>query len=53
MTRPAVIPGGKVGQEVIHSGIAVMEAAAETDPSPELNFTEFPWDYRCYLVTAG
>jgi len=47
--RVAVIPGDGIGPEVVVAGMRVLEAAAEVDPSVELDFTEFPWSCEYYL----
>ncbi len=49
MVRVAVIGGDGIGPEVAGAGIRVMRAAAEGDPSLDLNFTEFPWGCEYYL----
>lgn len=49
MIRIAVIGGDGIGPEVVGAGKRVLEAAAETDPSVELDFTEFPWSCEYYL----
>ncbi len=49
MVRVAVIGGDGIGPEVTGAGIRVMRAAAEGDPSLDLNFTEFPWGCEYYL----
>jgi tartrate dehydrogenase/decarboxylase / D-malate dehydrogenase len=45
----AVIGGDGIGPEVVRSGMRVMEAAAEADPSLDLSFTEFPWGCEYFL----
>jgi tartrate dehydrogenase/decarboxylase/D-malate dehydrogenase len=47
--RVAVIAGDGIGVEVVGAGMHVLETAAETDPSLELAFTEFPWGCEYYL----
>ena len=49
MVRVAVIGGDGIGPEVVRAGMRVMEAAAGSDPSLELSFTEFPWSCEYYL----
>jgi tartrate dehydrogenase/decarboxylase / D-malate dehydrogenase len=49
MVNVAVIGGDGIGPEVVRSGIRVMEAAATSDPSLDLAFTEFPWGCEYYL----
>ena len=49
MVRVAVIAGDGIGPEVVGAGIRVLEAAAETDYSVELDFSEFPWGCEYYL----
>jgi len=49
VVRVAVIGGDGIGPEVAGAGIRVMRAAAEGDPSLDLNFTEFPWGCEYYL----
>jgi tartrate dehydrogenase/decarboxylase/D-malate dehydrogenase len=49
MVNVAVIGGDGIGPEVVRSGIRVMEAAAASDPSLDLAFTEFPWGCEYYL----
>jgi len=49
VVRVAVIGGDGIGPEVTGAGIRVMRAAAEGDPSLDLNFTEFPWGCEYYL----
>jgi tartrate dehydrogenase/decarboxylase/D-malate dehydrogenase len=44
-----VIGGDGIGPEVVRAGMQVLEAAAQDDPSLELNFTEFPWGCEYYL----
>ena len=48
----AVIPGDGIGPEVIHEGIKVLKAAAETVPGLELDFIEFPYGAEHYLRTG-
>jgi tartrate dehydrogenase/decarboxylase / D-malate dehydrogenase len=47
--RVAVIGGDGIGPEVVSAGMHVLETAAKTDPSLELDFTEFPWGCEYYL----
>ncbi len=47
----AVIPGDGIGPEVIREGVKVLSAVAETMPSLELKFTEFPYGAEHYLKT--
>jgi tartrate dehydrogenase/decarboxylase / D-malate dehydrogenase len=49
MVSVAVIGGDGIGPEVVGAGMRVLEAAAESDPSLELSFTEFPWGCEYYL----
>jgi tartrate dehydrogenase/decarboxylase / D-malate dehydrogenase len=49
MVSVAVIGGDGIGPEVVRSGMRVMEAAAEADPSLDLSFTEFPWGCEYFL----
>src|SRR5215208_624250 len=49
MVEVAVIGGDGIGPEVVGAGIRVLEAAAEDDPSLDLEFTEFPWGCEYYL----
>jgi tartrate dehydrogenase/decarboxylase/D-malate dehydrogenase len=49
MVNVAVIGGDGIGPEVVRSGIRVMEAAAASDPTLDLAFTEFPWGCEYYL----
>jgi tartrate dehydrogenase/decarboxylase/D-malate dehydrogenase len=49
MVNVAVIGGDGIGPEVVRSGIRVMEAAATSDPSLDLAFTEFSWGCEYYL----
>jgi tartrate dehydrogenase/decarboxylase / D-malate dehydrogenase len=49
MVRVAVIAGDGIGPEVVGAGMRVLVAASETDPSLELDFTEFPWGCEYYL----
>ena len=49
MVNVAVIGGDGIGPEVVGAAIRVMEAAAASDPSLELSFTEFPWGCEYYL----
>lgn len=49
MVNVAVIGGDGIGPEVVGAGMRVMEAAAGTDPSLDLRFTEFPWGCEYYL----
>jgi tartrate dehydrogenase/decarboxylase/D-malate dehydrogenase len=49
MVNVAVIGGDGIGPEVVGAAIRVMEAAAASDPSLELAFTEFPWGCEYYL----
>jgi tartrate dehydrogenase/decarboxylase / D-malate dehydrogenase len=49
MVNVAVIGGDGIGPEVVRSGMRVMEAAAEADPSLDLRFTEFPWGCEYFL----
>ena len=44
-----VIGGDGIGPEVVRAGMRVLRAAAQDDPSLELNFTEFPWGCEYYL----
>src|SRR5919112_4529594 len=44
-----VIGGDGIGPEVVRAGMQVLEAAAQDDPSLELNFTEFPWGCEYFL----
>src|SRR5262245_21506974 len=46
--RIAVIAGDGIGKEVIHAGIAALEAGA-TGRRVGLSFTEFPWGCEYYL----
>ena len=48
MVRVAVIGGDGIGPEVVGAGIRVLEAAAEHDPSLDLDFTGFPWGSEYY-----
>ena len=49
MVNVAVIGGDGIGPEVVGAAIRVMEAAAASDPSLGLSFTEFPWGCEYYL----
>ena len=49
MVNVAVIGGDGIGPEVVRAGMRVMEAAAKTDSSLELSFTEFGWGCEYYL----
>ena len=49
MVNVAVIGGDGIGPEVVGAAIRVMEAAAASDPSLDLAFTEFPWGCEYYL----
>lgn len=49
VVRVAVIGGDGIGPEVVEAGIQVMRAAAESDPSLDLDFTEFPWGCEYFL----
>ena len=49
MVNVAVIGGDGIGPEVVRAGMRVMEAAAGSDPSLDLSFTEFPWSCEYYL----
>jgi len=49
MVNVAVIGGDGIGPEVVRAGMWVMEAAAGSDPSLDLAFTEFPWGCEYYL----
>jgi tartrate dehydrogenase/decarboxylase / D-malate dehydrogenase len=44
-----VIGGDGIGPEVVRAGMQVLRAAAQDDPSLELDFTEFPWGCEYYL----
>src|SRR5919106_450219 len=44
-----VIGGDGIGPEVVRAGMQVLRAAAQDDPSLELDFTEFPWGCKYYL----
>jgi tartrate dehydrogenase/decarboxylase/D-malate dehydrogenase len=49
MVNVAVIGGDGIGPEVVGAAIRVMGAAAASDPSLDLAFTEFPWGCEYYL----
>jgi len=49
MVEIGVIGGDGIGQEVVHAGMRVLEAAAGQEPGLELSFTEFPWGCEYYL----
>jgi tartrate dehydrogenase/decarboxylase / D-malate dehydrogenase len=49
LPRIAVIGGDGIGPEVVGAGMRVLDAASESDPSVELDFTEFPWGCEYYL----
>jgi len=49
MVDIAVIGGDGIGPEVVGAGMRVLEAAAGSDASLELGFTEFPWGCEYYL----
>ncbi|QYJ14424.1 D-malate dehydrogenase [decarboxylating] [Rubrobacter xylanophilus DSM 9941] len=49
MARIAVIGGDGIGPEVVEAGIRVLEAAARSDPSLQLEFERFPWGCEYYL----
>jgi tartrate dehydrogenase/decarboxylase/D-malate dehydrogenase len=49
MVKVAVIGGDGIGPEVVGAGIQVLEAAAEDEPTLDLEFTEFPWGCEYYL----
>ena len=49
MVEIGVIAGDGIGPEVVRAGMKVLEAAASSDPSLELRFTEFPWGCEYYL----
>jgi tartrate dehydrogenase/decarboxylase / D-malate dehydrogenase len=49
MVKVAVIGGDGIGPEVVGAGIRVLEAAAEDDPTLDLEFTGFPWGCEYYL----
>jgi tartrate dehydrogenase/decarboxylase/D-malate dehydrogenase len=52
MHRIAVIPGDGVGPEVVEIGLAVLAAAAASDPSFEYETVTFPWGSDHYLRTG-
>lgn len=49
MVKIAVIAGDGIGPEVVAAGMQVMRAAADSDPSLTLEFTELPWGCEYYL----
>ncbi len=49
MVKIAVIAGDGIGPEVVAAGMQVMHAAADSDPSLTLEFTELPWGCEYYL----
>ncbi|HET7480408.1 MAG TPA: tartrate dehydrogenase [Rubrobacteraceae bacterium] len=49
MVKVAVIGGDGIGPEVTDAGVRVMRSAAESDPSLDLEFTEYPWGCEYYL----
>ena len=49
MVEIGVIGGDGIGPEVVRAGMQVLVAAAQDDPSLELNFTEFPWGCEYFL----
>jgi tartrate dehydrogenase/decarboxylase/D-malate dehydrogenase len=49
MVDIAVIGGDGIGPEVAGAGMRILEAAAGSDASLELGFTEFPWGCEYYL----
>ena len=49
MVKVAVVGGDGIGPEVVGAGIRVLEAAAEGEPTLDLEFTEFPWGCEYYL----
>lgn len=49
MVKVAVIGGDGIGPEVIGAGVRVLRAVAESDPSLELEFTDFSWGCEYYL----
>lgn len=49
MVKIAVIAGDGIGPEVVAAGMQVMRAAADSEPSITLEFTELPWGCEYYL----